>query len=312
MLSAAGSAHADAGGDLDAGYFTDADGLTPPSGLNGQGVSPRLPAFKIPFCSRNELDIAAALSDPNDTSGKLSFTNPEGVWAALDKKLGTHLFKGGACWWDSRFQRSAAYLAYYSPAKPKPTAAQAKKIIDQLIAMSAPVEIPGYADLDAFTADFVDAISDAFNAWMLKDWFALHSTNDYALDKSSEDPAALQSRMEALYDRLLQQPQILFLRIHMTSFGPFDSHALLLTRISPLRGAPVPGNPFAALTPVGYQLSVIDSNFPKAVSTLSYRFGDNTIRYCDPDGDCDNLIPYVDWDSDLARIDDAIAAFCKP
>lgn len=300
------------GNSLDASYFTDADDLKAPAGLDGKGVSPKLPAAKAGFCSRNESDIAGALTDSSDAKGKLAFTNPDGLWKAVDKKLGTNIFGGGACWWDSRFQRSAAYLANYQPDKPKPTPAQARRLIDRLISMDSVVEIPGYANLNDFSRDYQDEISTAFNKWMLRDWLALHAAGEQPFDVSSEKPGVLQARMEAMYDRLLQKPQILFWRVHQDTVGAFDSHALLVTKMEPIHGSPVAGNPLAAYRVVGYQMKVIDSNDPANVNTINFYDGDPNMHYCDTWGDCSNLVPNIDWDSDLNKIDDAVAAYCRP
>jgi hypothetical protein len=68
----------------------------------------------------------------------LDFTNPPGH------------FNAGLCWWHSRFQRNAFYLATYSPDSPRPNESQAKEIIAKIINGDEVVEIPGFENMNSF------------------------------------------------------------------------------------------------------------------------------------------------------------------
>ena len=286
---------------LDASYFIDSDLLEAPAGLRGDVVLERLPEERQAFCARNEYDIAHGLN--TSANGKIAFSNPDGPWVVLNKVLHRKIFNGGVCWWHTRFQRSAAYLVNFFPGRPRPLPGKARTLISQIIAMKSVIEIPGFNNLSEFTQAYEKEISSALSNWLLRDWATGHGSGERPFDTSSLAPAELRGAMDGLYERMLAQPQLIFLRIHSASVGVFDSHALLLTGIELL------GNPLMPPGPQGYRLSVIDSNTPGLVSTVDYNFGDHNLNYCS--GKCDAMIPRIDFDDDLAKIDGAVQKYCS-
>ncbi|MGK5087603.1 hypothetical protein WDW86_08600 [Bdellovibrionota bacterium FG-2] len=107
-----------------------------------------------PFCARTLNDIKQAAQDP---AMRLSFSNQGGA------------FSSGVCWWLSRFQRAALYLARFYPELPKPTADEARKLIRRLAQMNEVVEIPGYRNIFDFSCDFSTLIQRRLERWQILD-----------------------------------------------------------------------------------------------------------------------------------------------
>jgi len=83
----------------------------------------------------------------------------------------------GLCWWTSRLQRSALYLAYLSPNKPKPNKLQAKKIIRKLFHMRSLVEVPGYSNFYDFFIDYNELIENQLSAKQIEESYTYFSHN---------------------------------------------------------------------------------------------------------------------------------------
>lgn len=94
----------------------------------------------------------------NNSENRLAFTN------------GAHgLAGGGVCWWHNRIQRAALYLAVFRPDKPKPSRQHALQIIELLKYMDRVVEIPGYANLSEFSADYTREMIASLENWQVTD-----------------------------------------------------------------------------------------------------------------------------------------------
>ncbi len=284
---------------LDASYFTDAEALNPGDGSGFSGSPERLPLNRRAFCSRNQYSIASGLiSFPNQ---KLSFENPAGS------------LNSGLCWWHTRFQRSASYLANFDSSKPKPTHDAAVKLIDKIIAMDSVVEIPGYANLEDFSRDYQKEMSTKLDRWAFRN-YADGTWLQRLGDTGKTTPADMRSRMDAIYQRVLNKQQLLVLRIQIEGKGQGYSHALLLTGIEPIRGGGEPSNSLSMLNPVGYTLKVIDSNNPQTILTIDYRYGQPNMGYCpypgDPVAGCMKVVPTPAFDGDLPDMEHAIQSYC--
>jgi hypothetical protein len=274
----------------DVGYFTDADELEPPhTGLYGsvpESVQARLPESKRAFCRRNEFDIAQLAVDGDHS---ISFPNPGGV------------FGGGVCWWHSRLQRSALYLANFRPELPKPSVEEAKRLISQLTSMNRVVEIPGYSNLLMFSMDFSKEMTAELSKWQITDGLKVEPIVNGLSGDTEEPTQRLQNRIENINDRLLRKKAVLWAKLQMPGIA---AHAWLITNIEPIR-EPSLTNPFKI---AGYRLTVLDSNEPTMAFTRDFRYGDTkmTTVYFN-----DGFVPYVDYDSDLAKIEDSLRAYCR-
>lgn len=245
-------------------YFLDANRVAPERtvarGL--QWIPDGLPAHKREFCRRT-LPGRISAADVDWGGMRLGFGNPPG-WANT-----------GMCWFHSRFNRAAIYLANFVPGAPKPSPALARSIARRLVQGDQVVEIPGYSSLDAFSRDFKSVIEHVWDEW------SISSLDDLAArvgDSPFSDPSDLRGRMDELYRRVTVDEEIPFVRIKAENHGPLTSHALLVLRVIPRRGQPAPGFP-AHLGPIiGYDMDVIDSNAPLLARTVYYRAGDRSLR----------------------------------
>ncbi len=279
----------------DVGYFLDGPDLTdttPAIGLHGNQVA--LSPERRKFCARTDHDILNPMRMNPATEGAIAFRNPSGP------------LHTGSCWSHTRFQRSIAYLGNFQPELPKPTEQQAAKIISDLISMNKVVPIPGFANVNEFTRAYQEQLSSALGNWYARCLF----TGDCAHragDASSEDQSSLRNRMDHLSNRMFSHPQMIFLRMKGKAMGWTDSHSWLLLNITPLRAKPEADNPLAGLTKTGYVLTIVDPNYPSLLQTVSYSYGDTSLRL---DGDV--LLPHEDYDDDLTDFDDALTKYCVP
>lgn len=93
-----------------------------------------------------------------DSDNRLAFVN------------GAHgIAGGGVCWWHNRIQRAALYLAVFRPEKAKPSRQKALQIIEQLKSMDRVIEIPGYANLREFSADYSREMIASLENWQVAD-----------------------------------------------------------------------------------------------------------------------------------------------
>jgi hypothetical protein len=165
------------------------------------------------------------------------------------------LMNGGVCWWHSKFERNAAYLAIYQPKSPKPDHATGMQIIASLKNATSVVMIPGYKNLHDFSADYRREIISTLESWQVQDgigfaWIrGLNGT-------PSVDPDTLQKTMDDTYRVVQGQKLIAFLMLKLPGI---ESHAWLVLHMTK-----VPG---------GYDLVVTDSNFVNTTLTLNFRYG---------------------------------------
>lgn len=199
------------------------------------------------------------------------------------------LFNQGVCWWHSRFQRSAIYLAEFRPDFKKPTRAQAGLLADALIQMNRVVTIPGYATIEEFSQDQFLAIQDELEEWQLS---AGLSSARFGLSGTASVPAAeLEASMNALYQRVAKQNLIEW---QMLQWPGIRTHSWLVIDM--------------AKTGKGYKLDVIDSNNPASVMSYYYHRGETQVIYNTDTGTA--FVPYMGYTEDLEKITRALDRYC--
>ena len=231
--------------------------------------------------SHNEFCLEAGNLDnfkqiASEADNRLSFKNAGGI------------FGEGVCWWHSRFQRSATYLSVFRPDLSKPTLAQARDIIHTIIHNNYVVEIPGYANLADFSTDFHEEIQKALNRWQLRDATLRFAWVRGLWNSPYGDAAKLQAIMEKLDEQVEKDSRITYLKLQLKGI---PSHAWLVIGMEEI--------------PSGYELQIIDSNFPELVH-YKYTYGDTSFSY----GKYGKFFPYVEQTKDFTKITTAIHNYC--
>ena len=197
---------------------------------------------------------------------------------------------GGTCWWHSRLQRSAVYLAEFNPALPKPGEVKAREILRHLIRMDEAVVIPGYAGFRDLSADFQALIQRDLNAWQLEDGIVNQQWIRGLYGRSELPSEKMRARMNTIHSKMLRRDPGLWLMAQMPGIV---SHALLLIGMES--------------TSEGYELRVIDSNRPSETRTLRYRNGDRSLVL-----DGTPFVPYAGFQNDAFKIEDSLQQTCNP
>lgn len=206
---------------------------------------------------------------------------------------------GGVCWWHSRFQRAAWYLARFAPAKPRPTAREARALIRRIAARNAVVEIPGFSDLRHFTSAYRAELQRELDAWQLRDGL-LNQAYLRGLGGRARfrDADRMKARMDAVYEAVVAagpRGDVVWLMLQMRGIV---SHASLVSTMS-------------AEADGGYVLAVVDSNHPGRLVHYRYRPGDLALAPWDFEMHDYENVPYVGFSRDLKRIHGAIEAYCS-
>lgn len=249
---------------------------------------------KQAFCARSPESILerAALEE-----NRLAFQNDGG------------LFNGGVCWWHSRFERSANYLAVFRPELPMPSDREAKKIIHQLMLRRKVVEIPGFKSLREFSSAYENLIQKQLNRWQIRDGFG-NQVWILSLSGKSELPVVkLKASMDKIYAQFEKYDSMLSL---MLQFKGVVSHMWNLLSIEK--------------TDVGYTLIATDSNYVDGNSSVksplmvaTYRYGDTSLSSSNIEiindnstSSYDSFTPYPILNRlDLHRINKAINHYCS-
>ena len=269
--------------------------------------NPRLPAHKIRFCAVHKSNSVAKELEEKRYSDTLGFRNPPGT------------FNTGLCWFHSRYQRAATYLANFRPDLPKPSRARGAALARRIMDLDSVVEIPGYRDLSQFSAMYQDTITGILDR--MGTVCFLNPTDCPQRLGDSYNPSAeeLQGTMRALYDLMFQQPgQIQFLRTRPDLFTGgitrvFGAHSLLVLSIAPFRDPDAPHAPGMPAAPSGYILKTIDPNFPTDVVTVKYHFGDRTLTWSNY-AITYHLAPstHYEYAGDIGEAARAVERYCRP
>ncbi len=248
---------------------------------------------KSEFCSKTP---EAILADAVKNENRLAFENDGGM------------FDSGVCWWHSRFERSADYLAVYLPNQPKPTEQEAKKLIHQIMLRKTVVVIPGYKNLLEFSKANERLIQKQLNRWQIRDglgnqfWvLSLHG-------KSVVEPQKLEKIMDDIYKKFSASKKITTV---VLQFKGIVAHMWNIVDMVP--------------TGQGYLIKATDSNFESiqtqadAFVSLEYKKGEAAFTGSDVvlNGTSsrfsyDNFVPYLALNKlDFRRIEKARAEFCR-
>jgi len=205
---------------------------------------------------------------------QISFTNRGG------------LVNGGVCWWHSRLTRKFAYLAIYRPDLPKPTNAEAAKIIKK-IRLGNVTEVPGFSNLYDFSREFRAEIQDRLEKWQIGDGFMRQQWTVGLWGSSSTSAEKLKERMDDLYEYVEKEGKLAY---QMLQIRGITSHAWLVLNVEK--------------TSDGYIMEVLDSNYT-STSKIRYRYGQERIN------SYGGLVNITGKKAELRRLEQAVKKYCK-
>jgi hypothetical protein len=226
-------------------------------------------------CVRTQSQIRSLLAL---ASSRVAFKNAGG------------LINGGVCWWHSRLQRSSAYLVHFEPHKLPPTPLELRKILHSLRVMDQIVFIPGYSDFASFSKDYGNEIQQMLNDWQKRDGFFNFEWIRGISGRHSLSAADMRKRMDAVYLQYKKSPTPLWI---MAQIKGVTSHSFLVLRMNK--------------NAHGYDMTVIDSNYPLKNISIIYHEGDNALR---AQGAKYTFVPYVGFQNDFRKISLALKKDC--
>lgn len=232
--------------------------------------------YKTQYCEQfREQSHLITIADPQN---RIAFTNSGGI------------FNGGVCWWHSRLQRSATYLALYRPDLPKPASSkEALHLLRKLRSLKEVVVIPGYHNFHEFTEAWRKTTQLFLNRWQLQD-AVVHSAWIRGLSGSPRaDAERLQRTMIALNKQVIGLKRISYLKLQLKGIV---AHAWLVYSVT--------------RTSDGLQLGIIDSNKRGPVEYV-YRWGDASIKT----KEYGSFMPYLEETDDFEWIDSTVSNFCS-
>lgn len=199
------------------------------------------------------------------------------------------LINGGVCWWHSRFQRNALYLTIYKPRLAKPTAEEAKELIKQIREAKDVVVIPGYRNFYDFSAENAQQIQRELEKWQKGDGVIRFAWVKGLAGTSSVAAEELKASMDALYTEVEINNNIAYNKLQIPGI---DAHAWLVVNVEKVKG--------------GYNLEVLDSNYPSRTEIYRYREGDTELNY----HGYFKFTPYLERTNEMEKIKKAIAKKC--
>lgn len=230
------------------------------------------------FC-KSKLNFKTLNSSLLNKENLLSFENEGG------------LFNGGVCWWHSRFQRNALYLAYFRPDLPAPTkTSEIKKIIRKIIQGRVVTKIPGFQNLQQFSTKYSKLIQRKLNQWQLRDGFVFQKWIAGLSGKSKASSDYVLHLIDRLYQNVEIEKNIAYTMLQMSGIV---AHAWLVFKVSK--------------TLEGYNLYFIDSNYPDTPFIYQYKNGDKFFDF----KWYGNFIPYLKETKEPVRMKNALAQYCQ-
>jgi hypothetical protein len=199
------------------------------------------------------------------------------------------LFKGGICWWHSRFQRNALHLTYFNPQAAKPDSKTALKLIRDIRFQNGIVEIPGFENFEQFSTVFENEIQKELERW--QKFESVRFTWIRGLRGStSVNPEFLKTLMDDLYEEVITNNNISFQKLQMKGV---TAHAWLVINM--------------IQTQEGYDLEVLDSNYPKQTTRYQYKFGDSHLMY----PGYSQFVPYLEHTNEVQWLHETIKEECS-
>lgn len=199
---------------------------------------------------------------------------------------------GGVCWWHSRMQRNALYLSIYKPAERIPTVEQAKEIVEKLRAGKEIVVIPGFSNFADFSSAYRPTIQRELEKWQKGDGVLKFNWVIGLKGRSSVEADELKVMMDELYDYVENEGNIAYQKLQIKGIV---AHAWLVINMKKIGKD-------------GYDLEVLDSNFPRQTSIYKYRMGMTHFSHYN----YGEFVPYLERKGEMDKVTNVILKKCNP
>ncbi len=230
------------------------------------------------FCSR-KMNHQNLISDFQKKENLISFRNSAG------------LFNGGVCWWHSKLQRKAHYLALFKPELNKLTPEEYGKIIRKLIKGKKIITIPGYKNFYDFSKDYKDYILKRLTLWQVKDGVIGFSWIRGLRGKTNTSAEKLKKSMKSLYSYTVEKKNFAYLKLQIKGIS---SHSWLVYDMKK--------------NSEGYVLKLVDSNASTRPKEYTYKFGDTELKNFRKYGD---FLVYLEEKKEQKRLKKTVKTFCE-
>lgn len=197
---------------------------------------------------------------------------------------------GGVCWWHSRFQRNALYLTMFKPNLPRPSTEEAKDLIKQIREANNVVIIPGYSNFNQFSFDFRNLIQRELNKWQKGDGVLRFAWMKGLAGEAVTESEKLKQLMDQIYEEVEVKNNIAYNKLQIPGIV---AHAWLVVKMEKVSN--------------GYNLEVLDSNFPSQTETYRYHEGDTSLTY----QGYYKFSPYLEQTKEMDKVNKTIADFCS-
>lgn len=229
---------------------------------------------KSEFCKQRQ-NFRAAQSSISLSQNLMGFNNDGGI------------ANGGTCWWHSRFQRNAHYLAFFQANKPMKDERYYKQRIRKIISGKSISYIPGFKNLKEFTTKYRPYIQKQLNRWQLRDGILNFAWVNGLKGETSTSASKLKSMMENLFDLVEKKKNITYTKLQLPGIV---SHSWLIYKMVPKNN--------------GYAIHYIDSNYAQRPKVYTYVFGDRNLRVYDG-----GLI-YPEKGNEYKKVKAALGSYC--
>lgn len=201
------------------------------------------------------------------------------------------LGNGGVCWWHSRFQRNSLYLTVYRPGEERPSQAELEKIIAKIRTGNSVVVIPGYSDFSEFSYKNQKFIQKELENWQKLDGFAKFGWVSGISGSEVVSANELKKMMDELYQNVEVEGNIAYQKLQIKGI---TAHAWLVVNMKQVNG--------------GYDLEVLDSNFPSSTGFYRYRSGQTNFEH----PYYGKFTPYLERSDEMKAIKMAVMKQCNP
>jgi hypothetical protein len=198
---------------------------------------------------------------------------------------------GGVCWWHSRMQRNALYLTIYKPGERKPSKAQAKIIVEKIREGEDVVVIPGFDNFQEFSVEYREIIQRELDKWQKGDGVLRFNWVIGLKGKSEVSADKMKEMMDELYDYVEVKGNIAYEKLQIKGIV---AHAWLVVNMKKVEK--------------GYDLEVLDSNYPIATLFYSYRPGMTSFNHYA----YGNFVPYLERTEEMNKLKNVVLKKCNP
>lgn len=230
------------------------------------------------FCA-DRSDLTSVKELTSNSSNMMAFQNRGGLGG------------GGVCWWHSRMQRNALYLTIYKPAEARPSAEEAAIIVAKIRDGKEIITIPGYRNFAEFSTKHQSQIQRELEKWQKGEGILKASWVIGLKGESTVGASELKIMMDELYKYVVVDGNIAYQKLQIKGI---TAHAWLVVNMKKNNN--------------GYDLQVIDSNFPSWTKIYKYTEGMTSFNH-DYYG---NFTPYLERTGEMEKLALTVLKKCNP